>query len=481
MSGNNFSTICLFLLIFMMSNFINAQEFYIESTLRQMLVEQTEFIQIPGPNPILSPGPKGTWDDLVVEASDAFEDLGIYYFYYHATKRERGNYRLGVASSNNPLGPFLKHGDKPILDLGPKGSWDDDHVACAIVVKGGDEKYYMWYSGCTDSADWSIGLATAEHPLGPWEKYEGNPVLKDFGYLGGVINVNRKWHIYSAFPIHMPWAKGIYKTRSLDYHSDYSPLALALGDAPEGPFKKYTGNPLMIKGQPGEWDGGGISEAEVLFDNGMFHMFYGGTRQYGPRVEDIGYAYSFDGFQWFKYGKNPVATHSASPNTAAFAEVHAIIELPYIYTYHTMRPEESEGRSHPWIEALGVQVLVTRKPFSVEMPALFLESLEGGKTTKLEDAPPIGLSYITRLSLTSECLYSEKAKKPIRIHVRGSYDGLNYDTTDLYTLDNEVQPGQLTGKTFELESKVRFLKVMVENLDRREKVSDLKIIVTLGG
>jgi hypothetical protein len=85
------------------------------------------------------------------------------------------------------------------------------------------------------------------------------------------------------------------------------------------------------------------------------------------------------------------------------------------------------------------------------------------------------------LSLTAECKYSKKAKKPIRIHVRASYDGLKYDTTDLYTLDNDLQPGQLSRKTFQLDSKVRFTKVMVENLDESESVSEVKIIATLGG
>ena len=81
------------------------------------LLESRRFIQIPGPNPIIKPGPDGAWDDGVAEASDAFKDVDTYYFYYHATGAGKG-YRLGVASSNHPLGPFKKHGDKPILDLG---------------------------------------------------------------------------------------------------------------------------------------------------------------------------------------------------------------------------------------------------------------------------------------------------------------------------------------------------------------------------
>ena len=67
------------------------------------------------------------------------------------------------------------------------------------------------------------------------------------------------------------------------------------------------------------------------------------------------------------------------------------------------------------------------------------------------------------------------------MHVRGSNDGIKYDTADLYTLDNVLQPGQLARKTFALESNVRFIKVLVENPDSDHAVSDLQITATLGG
>ncbi len=160
-------------------------------------------MHIPGPNPIILPGPPGAWDDGVIEAADALRDGPTCYFYYHGTGQGKG-YRLGVATASAPLGPFRKHGDRPILDLGPKGSWDDQGVACAMVVPDGPGKYWMWYFGIGASpahAKWSIGLATAPHPLGPWQKFAGNPILKDFGYVGGVVHVGGKYHLYTAHPI----------------------------------------------------------------------------------------------------------------------------------------------------------------------------------------------------------------------------------------------------------------------------------------
>lgn len=456
---------------------ICAEEEFADSSKRQIAIELSDFIQVPGPNPILRPDPRTDWDDENIEAADAFEDSGTYYLYYHAVGSGGTNeyqYQIGVASATNPLGPFKKHGVKPILPVGPKGSWDESSVACPVVLKEGDEKYYMWYGGRSRDYTWDIGLATASHPLGPWRKYEDNPILKDFGYIGGVVKHGGKYRIYSMYPL-----------GPTGYHGDYGPLAVAIAEKREGPYVKYKDNPLMVKGASSDWDSGGFSEAEVLYHNGMYHMFYGGTSVSwdATRLESIGYAYSFDGFKWYKYGKNPVVSHKKSPIAYAFAEVHSIIELPYIYVYHTLKPESYEGRSSQqelYGEHLGVHVLVTQKSFSIDMPVLYREKLEADETTKLSDVPPICLGNITQLSLTVACVYGQKARKPIRIHVRSSYDGLNYDTTDLYTLYNVLQPGQLARKTFQLDSKTRFMKVMVENLDDSESVSDVQITAILG-
>ena len=445
---------------------------------RNALLESGCFIQIPGPNPILTPGPKDAWDGHIVEAADAFKDFGTYYLYYHGNGGD--GYQLGVATASHPLGPFKKHGRQPVLERGPQGSWDDRHVACAMILKEGADKYTMWYSGLGKSEKhrkWSIGLATADNPLGPWKKHPGNPIIDDFGYVGGVVKVGGKYHLYTAHPIGSTGP-------------DYSPMALATAEKPEGPWKKLQNNPVLRQGEWGEWDDGGFSEAEVLYHSGLFHMFYGGAKLYKPRIasrESIGYAYSFDGVNFRKYGRNPVATREAEPNAAAYAEVHGIIEPPFVYVYHTLRykkPWRARFQSQfPTVEDLGVQVLAMQRPFSIDMPILNLATLPAGATTSLssEDSPAVALGHVTRAALTVECTYGERPKLGIRLHVRSSPDGLKYDTADLRTFDLGFQPRQTCRKTFELDTNVRFIKVLVENLDPSESVSDVKLTATLGG
>jgi len=74
-----------------------------------------------------------------------------------------------------------------VLAVDPSQSWEDiggdwQWNEGAFVLKHKELYYLMYSANFYASADYSIGYATAEHPLGPWTKYEGNPILeKDLG------------------------------------------------------------------------------------------------------------------------------------------------------------------------------------------------------------------------------------------------------------------------------------------------------------
>jgi hypothetical protein len=77
------------------------------------LVSKGSLLQIPGPNPVIVRGAKGTWDELELESARVFKDSGTYYWYYHARPIDKNRwrsdgYRIGVATSLSPLGPWRK-------------------------------------------------------------------------------------------------------------------------------------------------------------------------------------------------------------------------------------------------------------------------------------------------------------------------------------------------------------------------------------
>ncbi len=344
-----------------------------------------EFIYIPGPNPCLTPGPEGTWEDGVIESAHMLKDHDTYCWYYHGSGNGLG-YQLGVATASHPLGPWTRHEANPVLALGPPGSWDDHHVACAFIVKEGTDRFTMWYSGMSEAEPdrWGIGLATSNSAVGPWEKHPSNPIIAEFGYVGGVVVREGKYYLYTEHPI---GSTG----------QDYGPVSLAVADRPEGPYSEHDG-PILERGEWGDWDDGGVSEAGVFLRSGIFHMFYGGTKLHPTRIlgrESIGYAYSHDGINFTRHPQNPVGPREGHPNAAAFAEVHAYYEPPFVYCYHTLRYNDRDGH-----EDLGVSILATARPFALAMPLMQLDSLSAGVSTDVSECPAIPLGPVARCALT---------------------------------------------------------------------------------
>jgi len=70
-------------------------------------------------------------------------------------------------------------------------------------------------------------------------------------------------------------------------------------------WQKYGGNPVVDLGKPGEWDDFYVGGPSVIFhkESGIYEMWYYGS---DGRDQRVGYAISTDGVNWEKYGGNPV-------------------------------------------------------------------------------------------------------------------------------------------------------------------------------
>ncbi|MEI6501329.1 MAG: hypothetical protein WCP21_09940, partial [Armatimonadota bacterium] len=166
--------------------------------------------------------------------------------------------------------------------------------------------------------------------------------------------------------------------------------------------------------------------------------------------ESIGYAYSLDGLHFVKHPGNPVAPREANPDAAAFAEVHSLVEPPFVYLYHTLRYE-----SRPGIEHLGVQVLATQRPFVLTMPVLDVPCLREGERTTLDECPPLCVGKADCWSLTVE------ATGPVGVEVYGSTDGLCYDTVPLEVFVLPGEGDRLQRQTHTVEALTAFAKVVL--------------------
>jgi len=252
-------------------------------------------------------------------------------FIYHCLGMGHG-YRIGISTAATPLGPWTKPPATPNLDVGTASEWDKDSVASFNIMPD-PEKPGTWlgfFEGGMGpgSSGWTLGLARASHPLGPWHKHPGNPIL-----LGSAtVDTKRCFHtnpncdgLYVGsvqYGAHTNFSYWLYMEAPIN-PNDEGPLALWTSDKPEGPFthKAYVLDGGLTRGK---WDSGRYSESRVHFDEGggLFHVFATGSAVGEPApnkvVEQIGWAWSTDGLTFVEHAHNPVApANESTPLTSA--------------------------------------------------------------------------------------------------------------------------------------------------------------------
>ncbi|MGB5848797.1 MAG: hypothetical protein WBH40_09935, partial [Ignavibacteriaceae bacterium] len=92
-------------------------------------------------NPVLEPGPSGSWDEVTVYQPSVFFDGTTYNMWFGG--HNDINRRIGFATSPDMIN-WTKHPNNPVVDLGPSGTWDDDYVDSPDVLFV-DGVYHMWY------------------------------------------------------------------------------------------------------------------------------------------------------------------------------------------------------------------------------------------------------------------------------------------------------------------------------------------------
>ncbi len=106
-----------------------------------------------------------------IDAHMHYED-GNYYLYYV----QLPDFRIHVQQMETPL----KKQGNPVEIISPTEPWEKIKGA---VTEGPwmlkhNETFYLLYSGTgANSLDYAIGYATANHPMGPFTKYSGNPIV----------------------------------------------------------------------------------------------------------------------------------------------------------------------------------------------------------------------------------------------------------------------------------------------------------------
>src|SRR5215212_1474746 len=168
-------------------------------------------------DPVLSPGPSGSWDDIQVSAPDVLKTENGYKMYYDALGKDSTS-MIGMATSsdgihwqkyNDPATNDLSFAESdPILKVSDEG-WDSKRVIDPNVVQTSDgfKMIYLATSGSRKFAPGEFAFGAASSPDGvSWTKSSLNPILsnKDHSqwsqaFLASLLYADGTYFLYFDF------------------------------------------------------------------------------------------------------------------------------------------------------------------------------------------------------------------------------------------------------------------------------------------
>ena len=142
----------------------------------------------------LSPGPYGT--------PTVYVQGDVWHLFY-----ERNDLGIWHATSTD-LKEWVNVEDSPVIAMGPQ-SYDRHGVALNQVVRHGDY-YYGYYHGTPveDWSEWNTNVAISTD-LHKWEKYRGNPILRENKSSGIIVHDGEQYRLYTMHDkvqLHFPSA-----------------------------------------------------------------------------------------------------------------------------------------------------------------------------------------------------------------------------------------------------------------------------------
>ena len=161
-----------------------------------------------------------SWLWRALWAPSVIERDGTYYLYFGANDmHEKGEGGIGVATADNPAGPFKDALGHPLIDEVVNGAQPIDQ----FVFRDDDGTYYMYYGGWQHCNMVKLGADLTS--LVPFEDGEIYKEITPENYVEGPFMLKRNGTYYFM------WSEGGWT--GPDYH-----VAYAMAQSPFGPFQR---------------------------------------------------------------------------------------------------------------------------------------------------------------------------------------------------------------------------------------------------
>ncbi|MCS3554717.1 MULTISPECIES: glycoside hydrolase family 43 protein [unclassified Sphingobacterium] len=214
-----------------------------------------------------------SWGTKDFWAPEVYKRGGKYYMFYSAHWKENPNdelenYRIGIATSTNPTGPFIDLTGRPLFDPGYP-------IIDGNVYFAEDGRLYLYYSRCCYKNPVQSEIAAWAKQQGMFDEIEeswiyGVELASDFSHVIGEPTLllrppisrddkQSEWESRSVTSgeVNRRWTEGSYlfKHNNL-YYMMYSAnhfggenyaVGYATASNPLGPFEKSATNPILQK------------------------------------------------------------------------------------------------------------------------------------------------------------------------------------------------------------------------------------------
>ncbi|MDR2928872.1 MAG: glycoside hydrolase family 43 protein [Cytophagaceae bacterium] len=243
-------------------------------------------------------------------APEVYEQNGKYYLWYsanwkHNPTNEEENFRIGVAVSDKPVGPFTEMNGGPVFDPGYPV------IDANLLFDNNSGKIYLYYSRCCYKHSVESEIADRAKAEGMFDEIEeswiyGVELKPDFSGVVGepvlllrppvsVGDVQSEWESRSVTSneVNRRWTEGsfIFEVKEL-YYMMYSAnffgganyaVGYATSTNPLGPFKKSEDNPVLQKNteEGGNVTGTGHNMVLTLPGGQMLCVYHGRTAKTG--------------------------------------------------------------------------------------------------------------------------------------------------------------------------------------------------------
>ena len=249
------------------------------------------------PEPVLSPGPSGTWDSGDVLNPSVVKAGAAYYNLYSGFDGK--TWHTGLATSTDGAS-WDKQGTGPVISPDP-ATWEGGYIAANGSLYHDGGRFLYWYQAGPRSKT-SIGLANSADAK-RWSKH-GKAVLAP--------GPSRSWDETGVGDPYVIRCRGIYAMYYLGQNR-FGIQRLGVARSADGVhWQKSHTNPILDTGPPGGFDERGLGEPAVFRAADRYLMLYTGRDANEDRR--IGWAESVNGVDWKKLRTQPMLEGSQAWN-----------------------------------------------------------------------------------------------------------------------------------------------------------------------